>query len=147
MADVTLIYGSVYGGAESLAQTLKSQIKVRGHTAEILAECHIAQLQSANTILVVTSTTGKGELPDNLMPLYSQLKAQLPSLATQRFAVIALGDSGYGDTFCGAGRKVDALLLELKAIKICPMLTIDACKEFDPEPAALNWLNGFLGAL
>lgn len=147
MADITLIYGSVFGGAEALTYTLKTQVEAKGRSAEVLDAPTIADLQAAKVILVVTSTTGLGDLPDNLVPLYYQLESQFPMLTAQKFAVIAMGDASYGETYCGAGRKVEALFLELQAEKICQMLEIDACEDFDPEPVALKWLNDFLAAL
>ena len=43
--------------------------------------------------LSVTSTTGMGELPDNLLPLYHALRDQLPDWRGRPAAVLALGDS------------------------------------------------------
>jgi len=46
-------------------------------------------------VLVVTSTTGQGDLPDSIVPLYEGIKDMYqPHL---RYGIIALGDSTYAN--------------------------------------------------
>lgn len=84
---------------------------------------------SGKYVLVVTSTTGQGDLPDSIVPLYEGMKDMYqPHL---RYGIIALGDSTYAN-FCGGGKTFDALLQEQGARRIGDMLMIDASE--DPEP-------------
>ncbi len=55
--------------------------------------------------------------------------------------MIALGDSSYGETFCGGGRQFEELLIELQGKIIQPRLDIDAMVDFEPEPVALPWVE------
>nr|VUD31177.1 flavoprotein YqcA [Raoultella sp. NCTC 9187] len=64
---------------------------------------------SGKYVLVVTSTTGQGDLPDSIIPLYEGIKDMYqPHL---RYGIIALGDSTYAN-FCGGGKTFDAAAQE-----------------------------------
>ena len=62
-------------------------------------------------------------------------------LTGKPFAVAALGDSSYGDSFCGAGKQFQALLTELQADAVADMLEIDAMETLEPEKDVLEWVN------
>ncbi len=148
MATVKILVGSVYGNAQQLAEDCAGQLERAGHAARLLAAGQIEEVAGAETeaLLVVTSTTGQGEIPDNLLPLYCQLQERLPLLPAVRYGVIALGDSSYDD-FAEAGRMMDNLLAELQARRLQPTLFIDACETMDPEAAAATWLDGWAARL
>lgn len=92
--------------------------------------------------LVVTSTHGAGELPDNLKPLFETLDTSNIDLSTLKFAVIGLGNSDY-DTFCFAVDTVEQHLLAKSAVKITDALRIDVLTETDQEQCAEDWLPNF----
>ncbi|QIZ78886.1 flavodoxin [Ferrimonas lipolytica] len=142
MLKIYFLVGSVYGGAEDVAEQLQPEIEKAGYAFEYLEQWEEATFSKLNgsNLLVVTSTTGSGDLPDNIAPLFQQLKDRFPLLPDSRYGVIALGDSSYGDTFCGAGRQFDELLQELGAQRVGELLQIDACETMEPEIPALKWL-------
>ncbi|MBS3798614.1 flavodoxin domain-containing protein [Pseudoalteromonas sp. BDTF-M6] len=141
MATISIFYGSVYGAAERLAETLCAHINELGSNAKLVDNPQVEDIIAAEQILVVTSTTGQGDLPDNILPLYLGLQEQFPLLGAKPCAVIALGDSSYGETFCGGGRQFEELLIELQGKIIQPRLDIDAMVDFDPGPVALPWVE------
>tara|TARA_B100000700_G_C14755807_1_gene719718 strand:- start:91 stop:540 length:450 start_codon:yes stop_codon:yes gene_type:complete len=147
MAKINIFYGSVYGGAERLADSAEEQLQKHGHEATVIDNPQVEDVSNSEYILVITSTTGQGEIPDNLMPLFAALQSQFPLLGGTPFAVIAMGDSSYGDTFCGAGKQVEELLMELQGKPLLPRLDIDALEDFAPEPVAQPWLAQFAGAI
>jgi len=94
----------VYGTAEEVARHAESLLKAAGLEAWHAARATQHDLEGfgPQALLAVTSTTGMGELPDNLMPLFSSIRDTLPAAwRGLPGAVIALGDSSYGDTYCG----------------------------------------------
>ncbi len=113
---VAIISGSVYGTAEEVARHAESLLKAAGLEAWHAARASLDDLRgfAPEALLAVTSTTGMGELPDNLMPLYATLRDVLPGeWRGLPGAVIALGDSSYGDTYCGGGEQMRELFAEL----------------------------------
>jgi len=122
------------------------------HTAEHgrLRDLALADIQAfaPDALLAVTSTTGMGELPDDLMPLYDSLRDTLPSQwRGLPGGVIALGDSSYGDTYCGGGEQLRELYAELGVQEVVPMLRLDASETVDQETDAEPWLDDFTQAL
>ena len=101
-----------------------------------------------DAFLGVTSTTGMGELPDNLQPLYAQIRDILPAAwRGLPGAVIGLGDASYGDTFCGGGEQLRELFGELGIREVQPMLRLDASETVTPESDAEPWLADLITAL
>ena len=62
-------------------------------------------------------------------------------LTGKRFAVAALGDSSYGDSYCGAGKQFHALLTELQGNAVADMLEVDAIETLEPEKDVVEWVN------
>ncbi len=147
MAEVSIFYGSVFGAAERLAERAEEALKAGGHKAKIVDDPSVDDVLNAKALLFISSTTGQGDIPDNLVPLIISLESQFPMLTGKPYGVIAMGDSSYGDTFCGAGRKIDALLGELQASPVVDRLDVDAIVDYDAEVPALPWLEHFGAAL
>ena len=112
---VAILSGSVYGTAEEVARHAERLLKEAGFEAWHAPRMSLDELKAfgPDAFLTVTATTGMGELPDNLQPLYFAIRDQLPAWFGKPAGVIALGDSSYGDTFCGGGELVRELYAEL----------------------------------
>lgn len=150
MAKVGVFVGSVYGGAEDVAQEIVEQLIAKGHVAQLYLDPQVEDfLDYQNDVaLVITSTTGQGEIPENLLPLFLALNEQFPMLPELKYGVISMGDSSYGeDRYCGAGRQFDELLGQLQAKHVNERLDIDACVNFDALEVAMPWLTQFVQRL
>lgn len=150
MAKVGVFVGSVFGGAEDVAQEVVETLTAKGHVVQLYLEPLLTDfLEYQNdVVLIVTSTTGLGELPDNILPLYFALNDQFPLLPNLRYGVISMGDSSYGEErYCGAGRQFDDLLQQLQASPLAERLDIDACVNFDALEVTRPWLSGFITQL
>ena len=86
-------------------------------------------------------------MPPGLLPFYLDLRDQMPMQQGRPFGVIVLGDSSYGDTFCGAGDLMEEALLEVAARKVGETLRIDALETTEPEAVALPWVREWLSQL
>lgn len=146
---VAILSGSVYGTAEEVARHAERVLKAAGFDAWHNPRAELAELQAfaPEAFLVVTSTTGMGELPDNLQPLYYAIRDHLPAWHGLPGAVIALGDSSYGDTYCAGGEQVRELYAELGIREVLAMLRLDASETVTPESDAEPWLADFAAAL
>jgi sulfite reductase alpha subunit-like flavoprotein len=58
-----------------------------------------------------------------------------------------LGDSSYGESFCGAGKQWQELLTELQGNPVAAMLEVDAMETLEPENDVIEWLKGFASKL
>lgn len=144
MAAIRILVGSVYGGALMTAKALKPALEEQGHRVTVLESPTLEDITSNDdALLVCTSTTGQGELPAGLLPFYVNLRETLPQQPGRPFGIIVLGDSSYGDTFCGAGDLMEEALLETAASKLGDTLRIDAMEITDPEEMALPWARNW----
>ena len=147
---VAILCGSVYGTAEEVARNAKQLLTAAKCEVLLNTRATLADVQAfaPDAFLAVTSTTGMGELPDNLMPLYSQIRDLLPAAwRGMPGAVIALGDSSYGDTYCGGGQLMVELFAELGLREVQPMLRLDASESVTPESDCEPWVETYISAL
>ncbi|MEZ8391175.1 FMN-binding protein MioC [Vibrio splendidus] len=137
---IHIITGSTLGGAEYVGDHLNDLLEAQGHEIELHNQPEYNNIPQQGTWLVVTSTHGAGDFPDNIQPLINALTQESPDLSALRYAVIALGDSSY-DTFCSAGKSVHSQLKKLGAQPISDCFTIDVLETPVPEDAAEEWFN------
>lgn len=147
---VVILSGSVYGTADEVARHAQSLLKAAGFDAWHAHRATLADVQAfePQALLAVTSTTGMGELPDSFMPLFSEIRDILPAAwRGLPGAVVALGDSSYGDTYCGGGEQLRELFAELGVQEVLPMLRLDASETVTPETDAEPWLADLISKL
>lgn len=140
MAEVGIFVGTMYGNSLLVAEEAESILNNLGHQAKVFEDPMIADWESytGKYVLVVTSTTGQGDLPDSIMPLFRELQDMYqPHL---RYGIVALGDSTYAN-FCGGGKQFDALLQEQGAQRIGEMLLIDASETPEAENMSNPWVE------
>lgn len=149
MANITIIVGTESGNAQMCADYLREQLPSLGHCIEVIpeGEAGSVDLQACEVVLICTSTHGDGELPDNLVPLARRLRDDKPDLSQLCYGVIALGDQTYKNTFCRAGKNMDALFAACGATKVGERLEIDACTQPLPDEEALNWAQEWVTLL
>ncbi len=142
MANIKVLVGTVYGNAEEVAQNCADQLKQAGHQVSFHPRPELNTLLADDTevLLFCSSTTGQGELPDEMLHLYVQLRESCPPLPHIRYGLIGLGDSGY-EEFAGGPKMLNELLFELQLKCVGLPLYIDACETMDPVAEALNWLE------
>jgi MioC protein len=142
MADITLISGSTLGGAEYVAEHLAEKLEDAGFSTETLHGPLLEDLDTSGVWLVVSSTHGAGDIPDNLLPLYEALQEQKPDLSGVRFGAVGIGSREY-DTFCGAIEKIDSELTACGAKQLGETLKINILDHDIPEDPAEIWLGSW----
>jgi len=144
-ADITLLVGSQTGNSEALAEQTHQLATSRGLRTVIkkMGDYKLPQLKAEKNLLVIVSTYGEGDPPDNSREMYEYLfSKRAPSLKQAHYAVLGLGDSSY-EFFCKIGVDFDYRLEELGATRIYPRVDCDV----DYESTAEAWMDAVLTEL
>ena len=97
-------------------------------------------------IVIVTSTYGQGDIPDNGQAMFASVEAGA-ELTGREYVIFALGDSTYSDTFCAAGDRWDAAIAACGASRLVDVVRHDASSGMLAEDVAGEWAAGWAGKL
>ncbi|MDF2786447.1 MAG: CysJ [Pantoea eucrina] len=134
-----ILFGSQTGNAEALAQTAAKAARAKGlvPVVQALGEVDLEVFTTMRHVLIVTSTYGEGEMPDNAQLFWQAISASTaPRLEQMHFAVLAIGDTGY-DGFCQAGKFIDMRLEQLGARRVVDRIDCD----IDFEEPSDAWIG------
>ncbi len=136
---VNILYGTQTGNAEILANEAADAAKGAGMTpvVESLEDVDLERFAAMERVIIVTSTYGEGEMPDNAQLFWEALTATTaPRMESMNYAVLAIGDTAY-DEFCEAGKLFDIRLEQLGANRVAPRIDCDV----DYEDPAAAWIE------
>ena len=144
LTPLTILFGSQTGTAEGLAKRVAKDAGKRGFAAMVLdmAQTDAAKLAAEKNVLIITSTYGDGEPPDNAKALHAALATDTaPAMASLRYSVCGLGDTNYVQ-FCKCAIDFDGYLEKRGAKRIAPRVDCD----LDYEAKFTTWLDAALAA-
>lgn len=126
MSDIHIAWGSQSGNSTNLANVIADSLKDFGaiYTHD-MGDIAPEEIQTFKHLILVTSTYGDGEAPDNASEWMSFLKfSENLDLSHLNYAVIGLGDTYYPH-FCQAGKDFDHYLSQHGANALLQRLDCD----------------------
>jgi sulfite reductase (NADPH) flavoprotein alpha-component len=143
--EVTVLFGSQTGNSQRLAASLSTKLEEQGFQVTVASMNNFKPngLKKVENLLLLVSTHGEGEPPDNARSFYEFLYSKrAPELRNLRFSVLALGDTSY-EFFCQTGKDFDKRLEELGGQRLTSRVDCDL--DFD-EPVK-QWFENVLTSL
>lgn len=143
--EVTVLFGSQTGNSSGLAKKLSKKLGDAGFqvTVSSMSDFKTNGLKKIDNLLLIVSTHGEGEPPDNAIAFHEFLHSKrAPRLEQLRFSVLALGDTSY-EFFCKTGKDFDIRLEELGAKRLTDRTDCDV----DFADAAAEWFDRTLLSL
>ena len=143
--SLTILVGSQTGNAKGVAQELAEQATAKGIPNQLIsmADYKVKAIKDESHVIVVASTNGEGEAPDDAIDLHAFLASKkAPKLAGLKFAVLGLGDSSY-EFFCQTGKDFELRLQTLGGEIITERLDADV----DYQEVTQAWFDKALTAV
>ncbi len=134
---LTIIYASQTGNAKGVAEALKEQASNAGIPVSLVdaSDYKGKDLAKETHVIIVSSTNGEGEAPDNALALHEFLQSKkAPKLPNLQYGVLALGDSSY-EFFCQTGKDFDEFLEKQGAKRFIDRVDCDV----DYDAPAQEW--------
>jgi len=139
--DLLILFGSQSGNSEGLAHDTAKKAAIFGLNPRVvdMEDYSIEELAGVKRLLIICSTWGEGDMPDNAEVLWQQAQASSTKLSVTNFSVLALGDTSY-EFFCQSGIDWDQRLEQLGANRLSDRVDCDV--EFDD--AFTSWVEKVL---
>ncbi|HIG67913.1 MAG TPA: assimilatory sulfite reductase (NADPH) flavoprotein subunit [Porticoccaceae bacterium] len=140
-----ILYASQTGNAQAIAESLQESLDSSGYNTalESTLDIKLAKLNDYALIVVIASTHGEGEPPDDAIDFYEAvLSKKAPSLNGVKHAVLGLGDSSY-EFFCQTAKDFDSALSSLGSVPLIERLDCDV----DYQQEAVSWITQLVAAI
>ena len=145
MTKITVLYGTETGNSELLAMDICKLGEQSGLECVNFGmdEVDNSDFSEIENLLIVCSTWGDGEQPDNAIDLWDYVEELGDDeLQNMKFSVLALGDTAF-DLFCEAGKEWDRILEKKGATRIYERVDCDVDYEDDAEEWIENVISTF----
>ena len=142
--SLNILFGSQTGNAAGLAEKTAKMAANYGLEPNIVDMDGFdpARLATMKRVMIITSTWGEGEMPDNADAMWNAINANGPALGGVHYSVCAIGDTSY-DEFCKAGHDWNNKLAALGGTEAFPIQECDV----DFEPPWKIWVEEALPLL
>ncbi|MEM6052556.1 NADPH-dependent assimilatory sulfite reductase flavoprotein subunit [Erwinia sp. P7711] len=132
---ITLLSASQTGNARRLAEQLRDDLLAAKLSVNLVnaGDYKFKQIAQEKLLVVVTSTQGEGEPPEEAVALHKFLMSKkAPKLDGTAFAVFGLGDTSY-EFFSQAGKDFDGKLAEMGGERLLDRVDADVDYAADAE--------------
>ncbi len=143
--ELTILYGSQTGNAKGIASELESTARTRGLAVRLInmADYKTRELSSDKLLVILVSTYGEGEPPEDAERLYDFLASKkAPELTGTQVSILGLGDSSY-ELFCQTAIDFEERFTKLGATTLLQRVDLDV----DYDEQATGWITKALDAV
>lgn len=143
--SITVISASQTGNARRLAEQLRDELLAAKLNVNLIraGDYKFKQIAQEKLLVIVTSTQGEGDPPEEAVALYKYLMSKkAPRLTETAFAIFGLGDRSY-EFFSKAGKDFDNRLAQLGAERLLDRVDAD----LDYDVVAEQWRNELIALL
>jgi flavodoxin/succinate dehydrogenase/fumarate reductase-like Fe-S protein len=142
--NLIILFGSQTGNAEGLATKTAKLASDYGLSATVadMDGFNVESLSTHKRLLIITSTWGEGDMPDNAEDMWQAAQKSSANLSSTHFSICAIGDSSY-DEFCKAGTDWDERITAMGGMRIHDIALCDV--DFDMPWAA--WVSAALARI
>jgi len=151
MPNIYIHYGSQTGNCESIASFLKDDIinfhvKANVHLSSLNSSIH-TEYEDELCIIIICSTTGNGEFPENASQwwrCYKNRQNKTKTFLDKKIILLGLGDTNYNH-FCKSIQQIDKRIHELGGISIMNTCCIDA--GINDDEIIIEWIGRVIALL
>ena len=147
--QVKILVATMTGTAELVAEEISDVLTEKGLSVDTLLMDDLDETVFADpaAVVICTPTYGQGDVPDNGQAFFEALEKNRPDLSHLRYAVFALGDMTYAQTFCRSGELFDTLLTNLGGERVGEVMRHNASASSLPEDDAGAWAENWFADL
>ena len=119
---INIYVGSQHGNAEGVAHEIYGRLKEINKNLEvnIYSLNELLEHSDDKKIIIITSTTGNADIPDNATKFWLKIKKRSLEknyFENMNYLILGLGDTNYS-VFCAAAKKISKRLKELGAYEL-----------------------------
>ena len=142
--DLHILFGSQSGNSEGLCTLISKKAAAYGLVGHVhdMDGFDLGGISGMKRVLIVCSTWGEGEQPDNAEELFNEAKGSAKILSNTHFSVCALGDTSY-EFFCQSGKEWDEVLEKIGGTRIHDRVDCDV----DYDVPASAWMTEALSRI
>ncbi|MFZ6773484.1 sulfite reductase subunit alpha [Undibacterium sp. SXout7W] len=124
--QVLIAYASQTGYAEQLARKTAEHLQQAGVSTQLcsLAQLDLMLLQKTSRLLLIASTTGEGDAPDQAAGFQRKVMSAQLSLPQLQYGILALGDRHY-QHYCAFGHRLEHWLHHQQAHSMFDLVEVD----------------------
>ena len=150
MIENLLVYGTLTGNTEGVAQKIQTLLSQKGKTVELknVNQLEVEELAAASNSLIIATSTWDDGLPcSDWVEFLEEHAGQLPSLTAKKLALFGCGDSNYSK-FCGGLTVLEQEFIQLGGQKVIEPLRIDGFPEGEEnQNKIIAWVEQLAGLI
>jgi methionine synthase reductase len=136
MKKVCILFGSQHGNSESIASNLEDKMQsLYDVTCKNLNSLRDEEIIEFSLIVIICSTTGNGDAPDNANIFWRKIKNRSIDkklFLNLNYAVLGIGDTNF-NYFCNMGKLIDKRLFELGGLRSLPLYCFDDATQTEQD--------------